>query len=56
MLWLYNYPDIFITFFFVVITLLAMKLIHGLIHKFFKHLIPEGGHSLRPTYTNQLFC
>jgi hypothetical protein len=46
MLWLYNLPDILITLFFVAITLLAMKLVHGFIHKFFKHLIPEGGHSL----------
>ena len=46
MLWLYNFPDIFVTLFFIVVTLIAMKVIHGLIHQFFKHLIPEGGHSL----------
>ena len=44
--WLYKFPDIVILFLFVSVTLIAMRVIHSIVHHYVREHIPEDGHKL----------
>ena len=44
--WLYNFPDIVILLLFIGVTLIAMRVIHSIVHHYVKEHIPEEGHKL----------